>query len=699
MSQSHTGSDSGHPPESQRPDIGVHRLILVVAAIGLFGPATIAWTSIIQLPLVGAISAAAFAVVIALVALAVMCRTDKALDRLDWAVLLVAVVLLGAWAAAELYFDPAYGTDEAAFVQYAAKLTLHGHNPYQTNLLPALTEFRVPVSYATYKLDGTIASNFAYPSLAFLLVIPAVLVTHGVQAVIAENVFFLAVEMILVFCFLPRRYRSLSVLIALGLPFLFTNTLGGGVVTMAIPFMIVVARKWSNIGQGGRLRGSGVLQAVCLGLAASISQFPWFVAPFLLLGLWRFRSRELGLHRGTAVVARFFLTACGTALLINAPFIAWAPHDWISGILSPLFQHAIPFGQGLIDATVFFHIGGGNLAYYTYAAIAALIALLVAYGLYIERLWKVAFILPSAVFLFATRSLYEYLIMMVAMWIVSVVVAGDGIGPQDEEYRTSRASFQDLPVVRRVALGIPVAVGVVCIVLALTTAPPLSISIKAVETNGQFGRVWRIRALVTNRSSVSVAPHFATDGSGYLTTFWNAVAGPRTLGPGERALYTLVAPNVGSMPGVTQSFVLQAVTASPETISSSARFTPEGFETYISPSYVNERVPLGQSVSLSVELRSPYGAPVHRRGVRIALGQVIYAQSALIPSEAKINSAPPGQSPVYVMTDDKGVATFQVRNDFVQGGNPVYFQAYVDPLDGFPYGYSEVVSVQWAAQG
>ena len=697
-SQSSAGFDSGHPPPSERPEVGAHRLLLVVAAIGLFGPATITWTSIIQLPLAGALAAAAFALAIAVVAIAVTCRLATTLDRLDWVVLVAAVVLMGAWAAAELYFEPAYGTDEAAFVQYAAKLVMHGHNPYQTNLLPALTEFRVPASYATYKLDGTIASNLAYPSLSFLLIVPAVLLTHGVQAVIVENVFFLVVELILVSCFLPRRYRSLGVVIVLGLPFLFTNTLGGGIVTMAIPFMIVVARKWSDVGRGGRLGRAGVLQAVCLGLAASISQFPWFVAPFLVLGLWRFRSRELGFHRGTLVVTRFFLTACGTALLINAPFIVWAPRDWITGILSPLFQHAIPFGQGLIDATVYFHLGGGNLSYYTYAAIASLIALLIAYGIHIERLWKLAFIVPSAVFLLATRSLYEYLIMMVAMWIVSVVAAGDGGGPRDQAHPARSAGLLDLPLVRSVALGIPMVVGATCIVLALTTAPPLSISIKAIETNGQFGRVWQIRTLVTNRSRTSIVPHFATDGSGYLTTFWNTVAGPRTLRPGERALYTLVAPNVGSMPGVTQSFVLQAVTESPDTISSSARFTPEGFETYISPSYVNARVPLGKSVTLSVELRSVYGAPVHRQGVRIALGEVIYAQSALIPAEAQINGSPPGQSPVTVMTDGDGVATFQVRNTFVQGGNPVYFQAYADPISSFPYGYSEVVSVQWATQ-
>jgi len=246
------------------------------------------------------------------------------------------------------------------------------------------------------------------------------------------------------------------------------------------------------------------------------------------------------------------------------------------------------------------------------------------------------------------------------------------------------------------ALLVPV-IGAICFVaLALTTAAPLYIRIQSVQTNGQFRAIWRIRALVTNSSAHMLVPHFATDASGYMTTYWNAVSGPRTLGPGKRAVYTLVAPNVGSMPGVTQPFVLQAVTATPPTISSSTVFTPEQFESYLSPSYVDRIVPLGKSVTLSVALRSPYGAPVHRKGIPIALGQVIYGQNTLIPGEAQIDNAAAGKSPVTATTNASGTVTFRIRDSYVQGGNPLYFQAYVDPSGGFPYGYSEIVSVQWS---
>ena len=152
------------------------------------------------------------------------------------------------------------------------------------------------------------------------------------------------------------------------------------------------------------------------------------------------------------------------------------------------------------------------------------------------------------------------------------------------------------------------------------------------------------------------------------------------------------------MPGVTESFLLQAVSASPDTMSSSQLVTPQHFTCLIEPDYVDRLVRLGHSVKLSVKLRSPYGVPVHRRGVRVALGQVIYAQTGLIPGEAMINGAPEGRSPVMAVTNSTGIAHFTVTSQVAQQGNPLYLQAYVDPSGSFPYGYSEVVDILWSTR-
>lgn len=695
----------------QLPALSTHRVVLIVASIGLFGPALIAWTSIIQLPVIGTISTAACAAALLLTAIAAACRNERGLERLDVAIVALGVVVLGAWATTELYFRPAYGTDEAAFVQYAAQLLMHGHDPYRRNLLPALTQFRVPIQYATYRLNGSIASNLAYPALSFLLVVPGTLLTHGVQSIIIENAVALAIEMVLVFAFLPKRFRALSVVIVLGLSFLFDYTIGGDIITMAMPFLLVVSYRWTAVGRDGRLGSGGVIRALCLGLAVSICQFPWFVVPFLAIGMWQLRSAELGRNRGTAVVCRYFAIAAGVALAVNVPFIAWTPRSWLSGILAPLFQGAIPFGQGLIDATAFLHIGGGNLGAYTGASMMIFAALLTIYSLFGPLLRKATFILPSVVFLFSTRSLSEYFIMMVAMWVVGVISGGENevtLPARSAPTTPDRAAAHPRRLLHHnrhaiifgwLCLGAFTAATLYFVDVALSTAAPFEIRVQSMESNGQFRSIWRIRAQVVNRSTEVLQPHFATDGSGYMTTFWNIESGPRRLLAHHTSTYVLVAPNVGSMPGVTQPFVLQAVTSSPNTISSSPLQTPEEFSATVTPSYVDHFIPLGHAVSLRVQLRSPYGAPIRRAGVRIALGQVIYAQDGLIAGEAQINGAPEGRSPVVAMTNATGEASFRVADRSVQGGNPLYFQAYVNPRDSFPYGYSEVVSIQWQPGG
>ena len=495
-----------------------------------------------------------------------------------------------------------------------------------------------------------------------------------------------------------------------GLPILFGYTVAGINDTLLVPFLLVVAYRWSDIGRTGRLGRGGITRAVCLGLAASISPVAWFIAPFVVLGIFLLRAPLLGGRGALAVAARFTALVGMTFGVINGPFMFWSPTAWLAGVGTPLFQHAIPYGQGLIDATVFFHLGGGNLAYYTYASVAIFAALLVVFVAYFRRMWLAAFILPSAALFFPTRSLAEYFMTLISVWVVSLVSPGSGPSPEAEVGRrrlvgpesgpNSPQSFSGQHVRRPSARLLALAAflpGLAFLVLALSAAPPLVLTIRSVETNGQLQKIWQMQVEVTNRSRTALAPHFATNFIGQMTSFWNA-NGPKTLQPGQSATYRLVAPNIGSMPGITQPLILQVVTAGPESISSTPLYTPEQLDSYISPGYVDHPVPLGRSVSLQVQLRSPYGDQIRQPGVRIALSQLIYAQSALIPAEAQINDAPEGQTPVTAETNADGIAVFRLQDSSVQGGNPVYFQAYVDPHTGFPYGYSEIVSVLWSPQ-
>ena len=565
----------------------------------------------------------------------------------------------------------------------------------------------MPIQYATYTLNGSISSSLAYPSLPVLIGVPFVLLTHGVQSIICANVLFLGIEMVLLFTFLPRRIRGLAPIIVLGLPMLFGYTASGVNDTLLAPFLLVVAYGWADVGGEGRLGRSGLLRAICFGLALSVQQLAWFILPFVLLGTWHLRRRELGSSGATKVVSCYAGVAFATFLLVNGPFIVWGPKAWVDGVLAPLTQHAIPYGQGLIDATRLLphrrgrldpvHLRCGKRHGGASRCLLLVLRPFVAGGVHPPFGGAV---LPNPVTGRVFRYRHRHL---------------DGI-PRQPGQRSCGDGRLHRSGPRATDAGQPS--------FGTATVDPAPL---APGSGHRQLRPWNdVLVLCPRHSPTAVAadpvhrdqrstPRGMEDrGESYesldqhpATTLRTELHRPNDLvlayhvGTAqppprpERARTHSAAPNVGSMPGITQRFVLQAVSAQPQTISSSALFTPEGFDCYITPSYVDAVNPLGHSVNLQVQLRFPYGGADREQGVRVALGQLIYGQNALIPAEARINGMPPGQTPVTARTNAAGIAVFHVSDDKTQGGNPIYFQADVAPVHGYPYGYSEVVSVLW----
>ena len=70
-------------------------------------------------------------------------------------------------------------------------------------------------------------------------------------------------------------------------------------------WLIPVIVRWPDIGRAGRLRRSDLLRAACLGAACATQQLAWFVAPFLLVGLFALRRGELPARRAFGTVASF----------------------------------------------------------------------------------------------------------------------------------------------------------------------------------------------------------------------------------------------------------------------------------------------------------------------------------------------------------------------------------------------------------
>jgi hypothetical protein len=336
--------------------------------------------------------------------------------------------------------------------------------------------------------------------------------------------------------------------------------------------LLVSAYRWTATGQHGSLGRGGQLRAVALGLALGTNQLAWFIAPFLVAGIYLVRSGDLGRSSALRVTARYAALALGTFLAVNLPFIVWGPMAWIHGVAAPLTQHAIPYGQGLIDLTLFLRIGGGALNAYNYAAGALYGALLVLYVAKFHKLGRTGFVLPMLALFASGRSLAEYWMTMIAVMAIGALTA------EEHAIRGALPLFElrgRSPLARRAAVVALFLPAVVCLAVALGTPAPLSLRILSAHSNRRLHSVAELRVFVQNLSARPLRPHFATNVTGQAI-FWNTRGGPATLAAHRSAIYRLVAPDPGSMPPNGTKFVVEAYTGSPRTISSTTPFAQKG---------------------------------------------------------------------------------------------------------------------------
>ncbi|HEU5475636.1 MAG TPA: hypothetical protein VFV67_33760 [Actinophytocola sp.] len=684
------------PPTPEAPDRSLrgHQALSLLAAISLFGGAWIAWQTTIQLHWTGVVGMGAMLAGMVLGVLTAAASTSRQLGRIDVVTLVTALCVLAGWTRTHLFYNVGYGTDEAAFVHQSAELLLQGVNPYGVDLSDALSRFHVPIHFATMTMDGQTVDTLSYPALSVLITAVAIPLTGGVQTVPLVTVAALGVTAVLAFLLLPVAWRPAAVVSCVGLPVMFWLAIGGLTALIALPFLTVAVAGWTRVGESGALGRSGVVRAACLGLAAATQPLVWFAVPFAISGLWLLRRGQLPARWATALTLRYLLVAAGAFAVVNLPFLVWDAGLWWGGVGETLSQHAIPYGQGLVGLSLFFGIGGGAVDWFNYAGACAGLGVFVLYLAWFRRLGMAAWILPWLAFFPSGRSLAGYFMILAPIWLVSVLTTNR------EEF--ARAARLPLP---RLGWAWTRKPAVICLVVfapclaasavAMSTPQPLRLEVIGVQTGGQLQSVWQLRVRATNTTPGTLHPHFATNPSGQASTRWNIIEGPVELPGGDTAEYQLVAPNIGSMPGLTTPFVVHAFTASPRTVSSSPLATPQPYRVALLPGYVNVPLRPGQAITVSAALRSPAGGPVHRAGVRVALGQVSYAQGGPLAGEARINGLDQGRSPAFATTGPDGTALFQLICTQAQA-RPIYFQAWIDEAGTHPFGYSEIVPVLWS---
>lgn len=616
------------------------------------------------------------------------------------ALLGILALLTFARAYVAVVHTPAYGTDEIAFDQYAAQLLLHGHDPYGHSMAPAFALFQVPDVYRTWTLSGGYISSLSYPAGSFLFYIPALLLGIHMQAAVLTDVVFWVAGIVTLWAVLPRPVRFVPALL-LGAHVLFGFAVGGVSDVLYLPFAVVALARWDrfSVQAGGRWqRWSG---PVCLGIAASVKQTPWFWIPFVLVGI-ALEARAHG-RRPLAEASRYAAALVATFAAINGPFLIASPRDFLAGMLAPLLSKTVPGGQGIIGWAMFTS-HGGLLDLYTIAALAVALCALLWYVATWPSSKPALVAIVAGVFFFPSRSFDEYFLEIAPLVFAVALTVSDSWTSHRQPFapprsnRTVPAALR--PSARRlwhVAAMISLGVAGFAAGAAVLVRPPISIAVAKIHSTGQLDTVDRLRVSVFNHSHGTVTPHYATDQTGQQSAFWLLVAGPRHLRPGERASVTLQAPNVASMPSLFSPFVLNAFLARPAAVATSTEVSAQRYQTLLTPLGVDRAVPVGQAVDMRAQLTNTIGAPVELAGVHIDLGQVVYGQTSLGYGEASINGAPEGDTPVTATTDAMGRATFVVRGIQAES-DPIFFQAWVVPPDGLPMSYSDMVDIQFVAR-
>ncbi|MGW2642361.1 hypothetical protein [Streptomyces sp. NPDC001348] len=539
-----------------------HRVLTVLADVSLFIGTRTVWTqAATHRLLVAAVISVCYASILATGVLALTVRRSRSLARLDLLVLVTAVTLaLCTWAMNH------GGGDEAALTTQAARELVDGHAMYGQPW-PWLFTGHKNVAL-TPTIDGGYDFTYGYPPLAPLLTAPLLWLGHGAAAATAASTGALIVGTVVLWRMLPVPWRSAATMACLGFGFLPTYARLGYPAIIALVLLIPVVVRWPRIGRGGRLGAAGIARAACLGAACAAQQLPWFLAPFLLAGIYAVRRGELGGRAAALVVLRIAGIAATVWLLINTYFAVHEPGTWLTGIALPLTQGAVLHGQGLVGVSLYLTDGSDRLDWYGHASVLLAAALLALFMLFVRRLGPAATVLPWCAFYLATRSQDGYYLMMTPLWLAAAVTTPLSDFAGAWQPWPQRLSGSHRRTARIAAAGLLLTPALVCAAVAVTGTPPLRMEVtSARRVSAQAVSAVTVR--VTNRGDDALTPHFMfTTGQG-MSQYWTLARGPATVPAHATATVELRAPHGRfTVPRRATRIRLRAFTATPQTLSS-----------------------------------------------------------------------------------------------------------------------------------
>jgi uncharacterized membrane protein len=561
----HPTSPDGAASEGHAADIQSERLMLLERSVwslvwlGVLVGGLNLWGSWSSWPVIDALAPTLVAV--ALIGFAICWCSPSPRSWIHQGLAMAgALVVVAAPQVVNIHTRIYYSTDSAALDHVAARLLVQGHNPYAASLSSAALLLKTPAYFWTYTLTGGHVGSVSYPAGSFLVYAPAFALGFHHEVVDWMDLYFWLASALLVFFLVPRFLRWIAVLLALSGIFVGLFS-GGGTDAAFLPFAILAVWRWDRF---GRPKGMGLARwvgPVALGLACAIKQTPWFLVPFLVVGIW-IETRRDG-RAPAPVVLRYVVIVIGVFAAVNLPFIIWGASQWWHGTLLPLSQPLVADGQGLVSFAVHGLTGGANLSLLMDASALALLAMLAAFVAWFGALKRIWLLLLPVTFFFSPRSFTGYLIDFFPAAIVALLTVDPARAPvTDWRWGRFRPSL--------VALGALAAATGVLAGVSLTSAP-LTLTYRSADIGPSQQHMFAVTVTATNNTNATLTPHFMVDvGAAHPTGFWTAAHDrPVVIGPHRSVTVTLFPPagTATYLPPWAADYVVDAYTASPRALS------------------------------------------------------------------------------------------------------------------------------------
>ncbi len=412
------------------------------------------------------------------------------------------------------------GVDELAYNYYASSLFINGTNPYAVSMAPILNARHIS---PTVLLNGTYEYAYSYPAFSFMAF--AFVPMLGVTS-------FFSFIIILVLLAVVAAYWSYSesgfrrlLLLPLGIWLLATYTLVG-VTSQYLAVSILFFLAYMK-------RKRPYLSGALAGLAAATTQLAWFAIPFLyVLSLREHGKRHLSKMLFSSLLLFF---------VVNAYFFASYPRSLfnIFGLFG--LGKLVVYGLNIMQFfTAFYPV---PVWYAALVSITLLLAALLAFYRYTERLMPLLAVVPAMIFFVSWRNISVY-----ALPFIPIIIAIYYANPSKKLRKRRSHKGREGIMTRRAYAALIVAVLLLAALgayghAAYSSEKLLRINrvMPIVEIGSQYGRfsLGGMVINVTNNNAANETVSFLIESRNPSNEGYVLGSMQKVLAPGETYNYTV----------------------------------------------------------------------------------------------------------------------------------------------------------------